>query len=285
MHTSKCSGYGSDFADPCEYVDSDEDGICNYNDKNGNGQQEIDDEPCTTASVPSDNQIQLELIIQDDAFAQHTVSMPTITIGTGSAEPVDSLDDTYTAQGADGSAIPLVGAGGISTGFKTSEVQNSKVTLRALALSGQTVTITWDVVRVAQQRRMLRQVSYTLGADGSSTGGTEGAGFVVLPATREGESDSIVTGEALSEAEASAGTTHTHEHHVDDHQEEGWGLWGFVIVGGGLLVTVVLVAVFSNGQKEVVYASTAPGFAGKYLKSRMYNYARVGGFDENRFRD
>ena len=285
MHTSKCSGYGSDFADPCEYLDTDEDGICDYNDDNGNGQQEIDDEPCTTASVPSDNQIQLELIIQDDAFAQHTVSMPTITIGSGSAEPVESLDDTYTAQGADGSAIPLVGAGGISTGFKTSEVQNSKVTLRALALSGQRVTITWNVVRVAQQRRMLRQVSYTLGADGSSSGGTEGAGFVVLPATREGESDSIVTGEALSEAEASAGTTHTHEHHVDDHQEEGWGLWVFVIVGGGLLVTVVLVAVFSNGQKEVVYASTAPGYAGKYLKSRMYNYARVGGFDESRFRD
>lgn len=250
-HTSKCSGYGSTIDTACNTTGG-------------------------VAQVSADGQIELELVIDDSAFDEHDVSAPTYAIQDGASGNVADLTSEYIAN--DGTSdISLVQNGG-------SGEENSKVTLRALALSGQTVTISWDVLRVAQSgnRRMLRQtVSYTLGADGSST---EGAAFVVLPATRDGETDSITaTGEALSEAEASAGTTHTHEHHVDDHHEEGSGLLIFGIVGGGLLVTVVLAVMFSGGQREVVYASSPPsGFA-----NRFYRYSKVDDramFDRNRFR-
>lgn len=286
-HTSKCSGYGSAIEQSCLFDGEAVSGDGNCVDANTDG-------ACDTAVVSADGQIELELIITDAAFDEHDISAPTYEIAGGASGNVADLTSEYVAN--DGTAdIPLVSSG-TPDGSGPGE-ENSKVTLRALALSGKTVTISWDVTRVAANgaspsasnsgRRMLRQtVSYTLGADGSSS---EGAAFVVFPATREGESDSISVSEALSEAEASAGTTHTHEHHVDDHHEEGWGLWVFAIVGGGLLVTVVLVAVFSNGQKEVVYTSTAaPVFASRNLKSRFYSYSRLGGengFDRNRFRN
>jgi hypothetical protein len=300
-HTSKCEGYasGDGFTD-CPDADTDGDGTCDYVDANNNDAKDAN-EPCNVARVEADEQIQLELIIDDAAFAIHDVSAPTITIAgsdlwcaasdqvtdfAGAAKcPVSALTAEYVAANADGSDIALVQGGGASGTGKTADEENSKVTLRALALSGKSASITWDVERKTANRRMLRQtVTYALGADDSQ--GHEGAGFVVLPATRDGDSDSISVDELPSiftEAEASAGTTHTHEHHADDHHEEGWGLLIFGIVGGGLLLTVVIAVVFTNGQKEVVYASTpSSGFA-----NRFYRYSKVDNsspFDRNRFR-
>lgn len=305
-HTSKCEGYGegTGFSADCPDADTDGDGTCDYVDANNSGDKD-DNEPCNVAQVEADEQIQLELIIDDAAFAIHDVSAPTITIDgndlwcavsdqvtdfAGADKcPVSALTAEYVAANADGSDIALVQGGGASGTGKTADEENSKVTLRALALSGKSASITWDVERKTANtgRRMLRQtVTYALGADDSQ--GHEGAGFVVLPATRDGDSDSISVDELPSiftEAEASAGTTHTHEHHADDHRavEEGWGLWIFGIVGGGLLLTVVIAVVFTNGQKEVVYASTpSSGFA-----NRFYRYSKVDNsspFDRNRFR-
>lgn len=249
VHYAKCAGYGSDIVNNCDLDGS-------------------------VAQVKADEQVELQLVINDPAFSSHNVDPPTYSISGGASGTVTSLTGEYVGEDSSGTAIPLV------QNSDTGE-ENSKVTLRALAFAGQTVSITWQVERVANggSRRLVDTITYQLGGDESSQ---SIAGFRVVSALRDGDSDTIYVNEdpvpvneaSEDDAEDKADASHiTHTHtHAEPHHD-GWGLTIFVIFGAGLFLAVILFFAFSTGEKTVVHESNCDNNSG--FKSRFYNYSRV----------
>ena len=235
-HTAKCAEYGTTgFTNDCDLLGD-------------------------TAQVKADEQIQLLLAI-DDAFYSHTVSPPTYIISDEASAKVEDLTAEYNAMDGDENTIALV------------QDSNKKVTLRALAFAGQEVSITWEVERVAGNRRLLSSITYRLGGDVTSNeSSNSNAGFQVIAASREGVSFSHPNDFTHTHNLTHTHHEHTHDgdHHPKKDDDDSWGMWTVFILGAGLLLTVALFVVFSTGEKEVVYTSDSSGF-----KSRFYNYSKV----------